>query len=160
MNVTKYSPPLTDWVHLPPQITVYQLEWMICPFPTGMLECWNVGMLEWQPVTIPLPTGLKEASLLFPFEIHSTDHFVSCQGLHSLSSQMTKPSMPNRFLGAFVIGAWTSLVTGTSLVKVVETSFSESRGYELGLGVSDFTSHLGENGYLAFLGSRGYAVLR
>ena len=76
---------------------------------------------------------------------------------HRLSSQVTKPSMPNHFLGAVVIGARTSLVSATSLVMVVETSFSVSTGYELGLGVSDFTFHLGEDGYLAFLSSGGYA---
>ena len=65
--------------------------------------------------------------------------------------------MANHSLGAVVIGAWTRLVSETFLVKVIETSFSVSRGYELGLGISDFTSHLGEDGYLAFLSSRGYA---
>ena len=45
----------------------------------------------------------------------------------------------------------------TSLVMVVEASFSVSTGYELGLGVSNFTFHLGEGGYLAFLSSGGYA---
>jgi hypothetical protein len=39
-------------------------------------------------------------------------------------------------------------VNGTSLVKVVQTSFSVSRRDKLGLEIPDFTSHLGEDGYL------------
>ena len=42
------------------------------------------------------------------------------------------------------------------MIKVVQASLSASKGNKLGLGISNFTSHFGEGGHLAFLRCRGY----
>ena len=49
-------------------------------------------------------------------------------------------------------------MSGTFLVKVIETSFSVSRGYDLGLGISDFTSHLGSEVMLSRLYARSGTI--
>ena len=144
----------TKWLgsNLPTHITVYQLKQMIYPFSSGLLEG--------QPVTLSFNIGFTETRLLFPVEVQPTDHFVLCQHLYSLNSQVAKLAMPNCFLRTVVIRAWTGLVDGISVIKVTtQTSFSVSRGYKFGLRISDFTSHLREAGHLAFLRGSSYAEM-
>ena len=52
-------------------------------------------LLEGQPMDLSFDTGFVETRLLFPVEVQPTDHFVLCQHLYSLNSQVAKSVMPN-----------------------------------------------------------------
>ena len=55
----------------PTHITVCQLQWMMCPFPSGVLGG--------QPVALSFHAGYAKISLFFPIKVQSTGHVVLCQ---------------------------------------------------------------------------------
>ena len=77
------------------------------------------GMLEGQPVTLSFHTRLTETGFMFPLKIHSADYFVPRQ----------------HFPWARKCPNWRCQIVSLELLW--------SRGYKLGLEISNFTSHLG-----------------